>query len=270
MLTVLAPTALVLSLSVATPIQEAPAYTLVWSDDFDRDGAPDRRNWAYDTHANATGWYNNEAQYYSGDRRENARVENGVLIIEARREQLRRAADYGGQAYTSARMNSRASWTYGRFEARMKLPCARGTWPAFWMLPTGDARWPDGGEIDILEHVGHRPGQVHGTIHTRAYNHVQRTERQGSIAVPDACETFHVYGAEWTADAVVFTLDGQPYYRFDREAEGGRATWPFDRPFHLILNVAVGGDWGGAEGIDDAALPQRMEVDWVRVWRKAE
>ena len=246
----------------------APAgHRLVWSDEFDRPGPPDPAVWAYDTHANRTGWYNNERQYYAADRLENARVEDGRLIIEARRERLQTAPDFGGQAYTSARLNSRAAWTYGLFEARAKLPCGRGMWPAIWMLPVDLEAWPDDGEIDIMEHVGHRPGVVHGTVHTGRYNHVDGTQRGAEIAVADACEAFHVYQVRWTPDAMVFALDGADYYSFPREPGGGRPAWPFDRPFHLILNVAVGGDWGGAEGTDDAALPQRMEIDWVRVWQ---
>ena len=248
------------------PPEGPPGHRLAWADEFDRDGLPDPAVWTYDTHANAGGWYNNELQYYAADRPENARVEGGRLIIEARRERLEAAADWGGQAYTSARMLSREAWTYGVIEARAKLPCGRGTWPAIWMLPVDLEDWPGDGEIDLMEHVGHRPGVVHGTVHTGRYNHVAKTQRGAEIAVPDACEAFHVYQVRWTADAIDFVLDGEPYYRFPNERTD-RAAWPFDRPFQLILNVAVGGDWGGAEGVDDTAFPQRMEVDWVRVWR---
>lgn len=245
-----------------------PGHTLVWSDEFAVDGPPDPEKWTADTHANRTGWYNNERQYYSAGRLENARVEGGRLIVEARRERLADAPDWGGQDWTSARLVSRGEgWTYGLFEARVKLPCARGTWPAVWMLPVDLQDWPGDGEIDILEHVGHRPGVVHGTVHTTAYNHVAGTQRGGEVAVPDACGAFHRYQARWTPDEVVFLVDDLPYYRFENDHAGDRARWPFDRPFQLILNIAVGGDWGGAEGIDEAAFPQTMEVDWVRVWR---
>lgn len=265
----------------ATPTlaQQPPAlapdgYRLLWSDEFDTPGLPDPSKWTYDTHANRTGWYNNERQYYSAGRPENARVEAGNLIIEARRETLSGLPDHGGQHYTSARLLSRTDanpgqeggWTYGLFEARMKLPCARGTWPAFWMLPDDAAAWPNGGEIDILEHVGHQPGFVHGTIHTGAFNHVRHTEKQGTLQLPDACTAFHVYQALWTPEAVVFSIDDQPYFTFRNDGSGDRSHWPFDAPFHLILNLAVGGDWGGAEGVDDTAFPQAMQVDWVRVW----
>lgn len=273
MRTLLALAALTLTAAPALA-QERPAlapegYRLLWSDEFETPGLPDPAKWSYDTHANRTGWYNNELQYYSAGRPENARVENGNLVIEARRETLAGQPDHGGQHYTSARLLSRTptgGWTYGLFEARIKLPCARGTWPAFWMLPDDAAAWPNGGEIDILEHVGHRAGTVFGTIHTGAFNHVRHTEKQGSVQLDDACTAFHVYQAHWTPEAVVFSVDDQPYYRFANDGSGDRTHWPFDAPFHLILNIAVGGDWGGQEGVDETAFPQAMQVDWVRVW----
>lgn len=264
-------TALLAPLALAAPAaaqapEGPPGHRLVWADEFETNGLPDPALWTWDTQANRTGWYNNELQYYAADRLENARVEDGRLIIEARRERLDNAADHGGQDYTSARMLSREGWTYGVFEARAKLPCGRGTWPAIWMLPVDLETWPDDGEIDIMEHVGHRPGVVHGTVHTGRYNHVAKTQRGAEIAVPDACDAFHVYEVRWTPEAIDFVLDGRPYYRFANERTD-RAAWPFDRPFQLILNVAVGGDWGGAEGVDEAAFPQRLEIDWVRVWQ---
>ncbi|MFN3353233.1 MAG: family 16 glycosylhydrolase [Brevundimonas sp.] len=256
-------------LVVATPLaaQDAPAdHRLVWSDEFDRDGLPNPARWRYDTHANRSGWYNDERQYYAADRAENARVENGVLVIEARRERLEEADDFGGQDYTSARMISRQGWTYGVVQVRARLPCGGGTWPAIWMLPTDPETWPMDGEIDIMEHVGNRAGVVLGTVHTGAYNHVAGTQRGGEIAVPDACDAFHVYQADWTADGIDFAVDGRTFYRFDNDGAGDKATWPFDQPFELILNLAIGGGLGGA--VDDSAFPQRLEIDWVRVWRK--
>lgn len=263
---------MLLAAALATAPEAPPGHVLAWSDEFDRDGLPDASKWTYDTHANRTGWYNDEAQYYSADRPENARVEDGVLVIEARREALDPApADWGGQAYTSARMLSKAAWSEGFFETRAKLPCGRGTWPAIWMLPQdAGAGWPAGGEIDIMEHVGHRPGVVHASIHTEAYNHIKATQSTAASQVPDACTAFHRYQLRWTPREIVFLIDDAPFHRFANDGAGADATWPFDAPFHLILNIAVGGFWGGAEGIDDAALPQRMEVDYVRVYRPVE
>ncbi|MCV0414091.1 MAG: glycoside hydrolase family 16 protein [Brevundimonas sp.] len=259
------------ALALASPEPAPPGHDLVWADEFDRDGAPDASKWTYDTHANRGGWYNNEAQYYSADRLENARVEDGVLVIEARRERMEPTpADWGGQDYTSARLISTAGWRGGFVETRAKLPCGRGSWPAIWMLPQSPSGWPIGGEIDIMEHVGHRPGVVHASIHTQAYNHVRGTQSTATTQVADACDAFHLYQVRWTADEIVFLVDDAPIHRFANDGRGDPETWPFDKPFHLILNIAVGGDWGGEEGVDDAAFPQRMEVDYVRVYRPAD
>jgi beta-glucanase (GH16 family) len=249
-------------------------YRLVWNDEFNVDGAPDPTRWTYDVERNKDGWYNNELQYYSADRPDNARVENGHLIIEARREQLDAAivSDWGDQDYTSARLISRGTgeWTYGFYEVRAKIPCGKGTWPAIWMLPVADAEWPAGGEIDIMEHVGHARGEIHGTVHTGRYNHTQGTERGGMKRVRDACDTFHRYQVLWTPEGINFGVDDEGFNRFRNDGRGNRATWPFDAPFYMILNIAVGGDWGGAEGVDPGAFPQRMEIDYVRVFQKPD
>src|SRR5215510_6491617 len=181
---------------VADAITNPPAgYRLVWSDEFDKDGLPDAARWAYDVGLNRGGWPNHELQYYAAGRRENSRVEHGVLILEARREKTRGFADSGGQRYTSGRLFTRGvqTWTYGFFEIRARIPCGRGSWPAIWMLgdpPGVQWRWPDVGEIDIMEHVGFDPGIVHATIHTKAYNHMIQTQRGAQVAIPDACSEF--------------------------------------------------------------------------------
>ena len=158
-----------------TLARQDPTWQPVWLDEFDTAGLPDSGRWSYEVGGH--GWGNRELQFYTERRRENARVEGGRLIVEARRE------DWQGKQYTSARLNSRAGWTYGRIEVRAKLPRGRGTWPAIWMLPVhgeyAKGGWPDNGEIDIMEHVGFDPGVIHGTIHSRAYNHVDRTQRGG-------------------------------------------------------------------------------------------
>ncbi|WP_114954495.1 glycoside hydrolase family 16 protein [Sphingosinicella terrae] len=244
----------------------APQRAPDWADEFDG-AAVDRSKWRFDTHRNRDGWYNDEAQYYSDGRTENARVEDGRLIIEARRERIdaSRHPDWGGQDYTSARMLSTGEWTHGFYEIRAKLPCGRGTWPAIWMLPRSGG-WPDGGEIDILEHVGHDPGIIHANVHTALFNHTRNTHRGASIRLPTACTGFHRYQLDWRPGSITIGVDGRGYMRVANDQPGGAGAWPFATPFHLILNIAVGGGWGGAQGIDDAALPQRMEVDYVRVW----
>ena len=245
-------------------------YQLVWSDDFDSGDLPDPARWAYDVIRNRAGWANEELQYYSAARRENARIENGVLIIEARRESTRRFPDGGGQRYTSARLvtKDRQAWVYGFFEIRAKLPCGRGSWPAIWTLaaePGG--RWPDMGEIDIMEHVGFDPGVVHGSVHTKAYNHVIGTHRTATVSIPDACTSFHRYQLTWTADRIAVGRDDRNYFEFSREPAGGHDAWPFDAPQFLLLNIAVGGTWGGQKGVDNAIFPVRMDVDYVRIYQ---
>lgn len=252
------------------PLARPADFKLVWSDEFDKRGAPDPKKWRYDTSRNKEGWYNNELQYYAADRRENARVEGGKLVIEARKERLADKPDFGGQDYASAKLVTQglADWKYGFIEVRAKLACGRGIWPAIWMLASdGRDGWPMMGEIDIMEHVGWDPGRVHGNVHTKAYNHVAKTQKGSNVMLPDACTSFHDYQLDWNEDRILIGVDGRAYMRFDNDKKRNRETWPFGTPEYLILNVAVGG-WGGQMGIDPAAFPSRMEVDHVRVWQK--
>jgi len=237
---------------------------LVWSDEFDQPGAPDSAKWGYDL-GGANGWGNNELEYYTNDPK-NVRIEDGKLIIEAHQDSVE------DKPFTSCRIVSKGKgdWLYGRVEARAKLPAAgKGTWPAIWMLPTDNAYgdWPNSGEIDIMEHVGFDPGVVHGTIHTEAYNHVKKTQKGGETMVPDAQEQFHIYAIDWTADKIDFFVDDKVYYSVPRDPKDDHKGWPFDKRFHLIMNLAVGGNWGGKEGVDESGWPRRMEVDYVRVYQ---
>jgi beta-glucanase (GH16 family) len=225
---------------------------LVWSDEFDREGLPDVAKWSYDV--GGSGWGNNELQYYTHDRPENARIEKGILHIEARKE------SWEGKPYTSARLvtKGKGDWQYGKVEVRAKLPKGRGTWPAIWMLAsTTPLRWPDDGEIDIMEQVGFDPGIIHGTIHCKKYNHIIGTQKAA---------TRHVYSFEWTRDKMTWAIDGKEYYTLPR-LEGGYEAWPFDNQMHLLLNLAVGGNWGGQKGVDETIWPQSLEVDYVRVYQ---
>jgi beta-glucanase (GH16 family) len=245
-------------------------WELVWADEFDHPGLPDPKRWAYDV--GGDGWGNRELQFYTSGRRENARVENGHLIIEARREK------WQGRDYTSARLVTRGKvdWLHGRFEIRARLPSGRGTWPAIWMLPAGnaygDGGWPDNGEIDIMEHVGHDADMVHASIHTRAYHHTIGTQKTARTKVPGARADFNVYAVEWTPQQIRAFVNDRQYFRFQNERLTNKnadyKVWPFDKPFYLILNLAVGGFWGGEKGVDPAIWPARMEVDYVRVYRK--
>ena len=256
-------------------------WKLVWNDEFDGE-AIDETKWSPNI------WpprkVNDEDQAYTG-REKNLRVENGSLIIEAHKE------DYEGASYTSGRLHSegKGDFLYGRFEVRAKLPRGQGTWAAIWMLPsdpykysttcepgedwqgsdTCDA-WPNSGEIDIMEHVGYQMGHVHGTVHNEAYYWLKWEQRKGRILLDDLDEEFRVYALEWTPERIDIFVDDTHYFMYVNEGTGWNA-WPYDHPYNLILNVAVGGAWGRAGGpIDDSIFPQQMLVDYVRVYRPKE
>lgn len=242
-------------------------YRLVWSDEFSSGTLPDPAKWDYDTNRNKDGWWNNEAQYYSKARPENSRVEDGHLIIETRIEDLTHLPDHGGQKYSSVRLVTRgkAEWTYGFYDIRAKLPCGRGQWPAIWLLGVG--QWPDTGEIDIMEAVGHEPTTIYGTTHSRATVDAQ-SPKGGQTTLETRCSQFHNYQADWRPDSITFLIDGKPYFRLDKPAGADWKNWPYDTPEYLILNIAVGGAWGGQQGIDESVFPARMEVDYVRIYQK--
>jgi len=251
------------------PMRRQANAQLIWRDEFDGRGL-DHGKWAFDTAHNKNGWFNGEQQYYAAGRRENIRLDHGHLIIEARHEVLDpvKFPDWGGQHYSSAKIYSKgAGWTYGFFEVRAKLPCGRGTWPAIWMLPVDMKAWPEDGEIDIMEQVGAEPNLNYASLHTGLFNHVMKTQRSAQKPLPTSCSAFHRYQLEWQPDSITIGFDGRAYMRVENDQPGGKGAWPFNVPFKLILNLAIGGDWAGAKGIDDAAMPQRMEVDYVRVWQ---
>ena len=242
-------------------------WQLVWADEFNNTGLPDPAKWSYDVGGH--GWGNKELQYYTEKRKENARVENGSLVIEARRE------DWQNREYTSARLVSKAKgdWTYGRFEVRAKLPTGKGAWPAIWMLPTAKTYggWPSSGEIDIMEQVGFEPQVVHASVHTKSYHHSIGTQKTAKIVVPTATTEFNVYAVEWTPEEIRGYANDQHYFTFKNErltnSSADYKQWPFDQPFHMLLNIAVGGTWGGAQGVDQTIWPQRLEIDYVRVYQ---
>ena len=238
---------------------------LIWSDEFDYTGLPDSTKWTYDI---GTGppedWGNQELEYYTR-KASNARVENGKLIIEAHQE------SFGGKNFTSARLVTRgkADWKNVRIDVRAKVASGKGAWSAIWMMPVVKqyGEWPACGEIDIMEHVGFNPKQVHGTIHTQLYNHMIGTQKEGIVQVPDATEQFHVYSLDWKSDRLDFLVDGKIYQTVTKVAQDDFRGWPFDQQFYLIMNLAVGGGWGGRQGVDASIWPRKMEVDYVRVYR---
>lgn len=253
---------------VNVPMRRSVNAKLVWAEEFNGN-LLNRREWSFETSHNKQGWFNGEQQYYSAKRPENLRLSNGVLTIEARAEKLdpTRYPDWGGQSYTSARIISTQAWRYGFYEVKAKLPCARGMWPAIWMLPKGMQKWPDDGEIDIMEEVGSEPAVIYTTLHTGAFNHVRGTQRGAHRLVPTSCNAFHRYQLDWEPDYILIGVDDHAILRVDRKPGDQKPQWPFDRPFQLILNLAIGGSWAGAKGIDDAAMPQQMQVDYVRIWQ---
>ena len=264
---------LLLLASLAGAAPPRVEWELVWSDEFDQDGAPDPRKWTYEE-----GFVRNrEAQYYTVDRRENARVEKGNLVLEARKEHyVSPGTGRGGKPvtaeYTSASLTTAnsASWTYGRIEVRARIPEGRGTWPAVWMLGTNmpQVGWPRCGEIDILENVGFDPNGIHTTVHTEAYNHTKGTGKGRRTERPKPSSAFHVYAIEWTKEKIDFFFDTDKLFTVENEGKG-EAAWPFDKPQYLLLNFAVGGEWGGQKGIDESIFPQQFLVDYVRVYRAA-
>jgi beta-glucanase (GH16 family) len=242
-------------------------YVLVWQDEFNYSSLPDSTKWSFDTEGNDAGWGNNEAQHYTDANEKNARVDNGILYITAHKQ------NFEGKEYTSARLVSKAEWKYGKIEVNAKLPNATGTWSAIWMMPGGwtfgDGNWPDVGEIDIMEHVGHDLGVIHASAHSKDYQWQKKTQKTATVFISDVDKQFHSYIIEWTPDVLNAYVDDSLYFEYENEGVG-ETKWPYNKPFYLILNLAVGGAWGSLQGIDADAFPQTMEVDYVRVYQKQE
>lgn len=238
-------------------------WKLTWADEFNYKGLPDETKWNYDTAGNSWKWGNNEAQWYTFRDKENAIVGNGSLKITARKEKIH------DRKYSSARLTTKnkGDWKYCRVEVRAKLPSGRGTWPAIWMLPTEFkyGGWPKSGEIDIMEHVGFQPDSVLSTSHTESFNHMIGTQVGKSTYLPEATTQFNVYAMEWDENEFRSYVNGKHYFTY-KNLKTGPAAWPYDQPFHLILNLAIGGGLGGQKGIDDTLFPHVFEIDYVRVY----
>lgn len=245
-------------------IKQSPVtnrWKLVWSDEFNYKGLPDSTKWNYD--AGGHGWGNNELQYYTAADTGNAMVRNGKLFIKAVKQFKE------GKEYTSARLVSKnkGDWVYGRIEVSAKLPAGRGMWPAIWMLPTDweYGGWPASGEIDIMENVGFNPDTVFSSIHTQSFNHSIGTQKTKGLKTGEIYNSFHTYAIEWFKGRIDFFIDDKQFFSFKNTGNDFK-DWPFDKRFHLIMNIAVGGNWGGAKGIDETIFPGIMEVDYVRVF----
>ena len=270
---------LALAFCLAAPQVSPGAWTLVWQDEFERDGHPDPAKWGYEE-----GYVrNNEVQYYMRRRLKNARVEKGMLVIEAHRESLPNPRHDGSSdrwqrrqrtiEYTSAILTTQdeASWAHGRIEVRARLPRGQGVWPAIWMLGANRSQvgYPKCGEIDIMEFVGHTPSTIHGTVHyppAKPGGGQFKDSRGGTIQTDAPWKDFHVYAIEWTPERIDFFLDDRPYFTFALDDAGRGPENPFRKPHYLLINFALGGSWGGK--VDDSILPQRYEIDYVRVYER--
>jgi beta-glucanase (GH16 family) len=247
-------------------------WVLTWSDEFNgTDGSkPDPTKWTYDL--GGGGWGNNELESYT-DRPENASIEHGMLAIRALHEHYT-GTDGIARDYTSARLKTQGRFeqTYGRFEARIKIPYGQGLWPAFWMLGADMDRvpWPNCGEIDIFENIGREPAIIHGTVHGPGYFGGKGIT--ASYALPGGqrfAENFHVFAVEWEPKVIRFYVDGALYHTVTPADLPAGTHWVFDHPFFIILNVAVGGGWPGGPD-STTTFPQTMLVDYVRVYRRSD
>jgi len=249
-------------------------WSEIWTDDFEGDTLDtskwNKLNWR-------PGWVNNENQAYT-DRDTNIYLKDGFLIIQGLIEPGYYGKDYTGYNYnadyTSGRVNTdkKFSKTYGRFDVRAKLPKGRGSWPAIWMLGDNISTigWPLCGEIDIMEHVGYEEGLIHGSIHTDMFNHNDGTQKSGSHLVPTATDSFHTYSLEWTPNYLRYLIDNEPFFFVYNDSDGDNRKWPFDQPHYIILNLAIGGDWGGVQGISTTDFPMKMLIDYVKISEKSE
>ncbi len=251
------------------PAYNAPeGYQLVWQDEFDSGSELNSSDWKHEVQKK--GWVNNELQNYV-DHKSPAgelvtELKNGTLRIHCFKED---GNIYSGRVY--AHVNE--GWQYGFFEASIKLPKGKGTWPAFWMMPVNNDwstnPWPMCGEIDIMEEVGVVPNEVSSSIHTQDYNHTKNTQKTHAMTIADAEGGFHTYALLWTADEIITYVDGKEQLHVEKSKLGtGHNQWPFHYPFYVIFNLAWGGDWGGMQGVDEQALPITMEIDYIRVFQK--
>jgi beta-glucanase (GH16 family) len=257
---------------------EGTEWKLVWSDEFNYKGLPDESKWCY----NEGFCINEEPQYYTR-RKENARVENGTLVLECRKERIknprynkdskdwRQNREYA--EYTSAflQTKSKAGWKYGRIEVRAKCPQGKGLWPAIWMLGANadTSPWPLCGEIDIMEFYGFQPATVYGSVHTAAYNHLTKNAKSSTISVQNLSTEFHTFAIELDSSRIDFFVDSTKYFTYKNE-HAGTQTWPFDQELFLIVNCALSPLGSGNVMTDASILPQKFIIDYVRVYQKTD
>ena len=242
-------------------------YELVWNDEFNEGSELNSTDWRHEVQK--SGWVNHELQNYvngSADGKRVTEIADNRLYINCFKGSNGKI--YSGRVYA----HETQGWLYGIFEARIKLPKGKGTWPAFWMMPCnndfGANPWPKCGEIDIMEEVGVNPNYTSSSLHTEKFNHVKGTQITKERLTAGAEDGFHVYRLEWTPDYIKTYVDGKELLNFNNDGKNDVGSWPFNKPFYVILNLAWGGDWGGKKGVDESALPVQMEVDYVRVFQK--
>ena len=237
-------------------------YKLVWQDEFNSGSELNGNDWTHEV--KNSGWVNNERQNYVNHKTPGGElvteVKNGTLRIHCLKEN---GKVYSGRVYAKVK----EGWTYGYIEASIKLPKGKGTWPAFWMMPVNFKSWPADGEIDIMEEVGYHPNYVSSSLHANAHVHSNGTQVTHEMYCAGAEGEFHTYAIEWRHDNITTYVDGKVQLSYDNRGLG-RDDWPYDDPFYVIFNLAWGGDWGGAQGVDESALPVTMEVDYIRVFQK--
>lgn len=247
--------------------------SLIWSDEFNADGLPNSSKWHYEQ-----GYVRNgEAQQYEKANSSNSRIENGFLIIESHYQPAKKPEnlwqylfdEQPKDSYTSASLTTEhlPGFGYGRIEVRAKLPQGRGVWPAIWLLGSNRKQvgWPRCGEIDIMEYVGFEPNKIHSAIHTSNRNHNKGNAANSTLQVNDLADEFHVYSVERTAESIDFYIDNLLHYSYQKE-DNTITSWPFDQPMYLIINLAIGGGWGGKNGIDNTIFPQQFVIDYVRIY----
>lgn len=255
-----------LSVAVPQPAKDSigvpDGYRLVWHDEFEQDTVLNAEDWAHEVWGK--GFVNNELQEYVNHKTPGGKlvteVKDGRLLIHCVKEN---GKIYSGRVYAKVH----EGWQYGYFEASIKLPKGRGTWPAFWMMPVNFRSWPADGEIDIMEEVGYHPNYVSSSLHANAHVHTNGTQVTHEMLCEGAEDGFHTYAMLWTPQNITTYVDGRFQLSYDNRGLG-RDDWPYDNPFYVIFNLAWGGNWGGSRGVDERALPATMEVEYVRVFQK--
>lgn len=243
------------------PTYDVKSEKLIYNEEFNSNASVSN-DWTYDI-GNNDGWGNHEEEYYT-DSSSNSNISNGTLNITALKE------NKDGYNYTSARLVSKNSYLYGKFEVCAKLPKGNGTWPAIWMLPADNAygNWPDSGEIDIMEAIGRQPGYIRGSLQMNAYNFKQNNQKTERIKVSDLYSSYHVYGVLWTPNKIELSIDGHVYFTYYRDVydvgPNSWRAWPYDKAFRLLLNIAIGGTYGGT--VDNNIFPQTMNIKYIKIY----